>query len=98
MQNDEVKLFFYHGIACNNGDGTWSCPYCGFVSSSPSDILDVEEGCSVGKPPCSACGGGRECAPDCPGVMQALSSDTVYIAGGGGCELEALDRDTHSAW
>ena len=76
-----AKLFYYHGIAHNNGDGTWSCPYCGFTSTSPSEILNAEEGCIVGKPPCKYCGGGRECTPDCPGVAKALSREDVHLAG-----------------
>jgi len=86
------KLFYYHGGARNNGDGTWSCPDCNFTDPDPNLILNAEEGCTMGKPPCSYCGGGRECTLDCEGIGLALSGKhpdlkpgtKVHIAGSTG--------------
>lgn len=75
------KLYYYHGIAVNNGDGTWRCRDCGFTAADPNDVLDGPENCTHGKPACSYCGGTKECELDCPGVAKALAGEDVYIAG-----------------
>lgn len=75
------KRYYYHTCAKNNGNGTWSCPDCGFTANDPTIILNDINGCTVGHPPCSHCGGAHECAPDCAGIAKALSGEGVHIAG-----------------
>lgn len=66
----------------------WRCNYCGMV-----DLYDNlhEVHCTYEYPPCSSCGKTPECAPDCRGIMDALTGEGVCVIGFG---REHLRKDS----
>jgi hypothetical protein len=56
----------------------WRCVDC-----QQEDRLDAlrARSCTFEHAPCPHCGETPECAIDCPGIAQALSDPSVYIAG-----------------
>ena len=57
----------------------WRCHYCG--AADRLDPLRATE-CTHVYPPCKTCGQTPECAPDCKGVLAALSQPGVTVIGG----------------
>jgi hypothetical protein len=64
-----------------DGVDAWRCDYCG-QQGSMSQLENTD--CTHYYPPCSSCGQHPFCAPDCPGIAEALSDASVYVAGFGG--------------
>lgn len=58
-----------HQHMTKDEDGTWSCVYCGQMGSI---AMLRSTDCTHDYPKCEACGLHPYCAPDCPGVIQAL--------------------------
>jgi len=57
----------------------WQCQYCKAIGTL--EELRAAE-CSHVYPPCKTCGQTPECAPDCKGVLAALSQPGVRVIGG----------------
>lgn len=56
----------------------WQCNYCGDVGTY--DEL-LARPCAYVYPPCPYCGLTPLCSPTCPGIVQALSGEGVYVSG-----------------
>lgn len=65
----------YHG---ENWHDLWECIDCG--TQGTLDELGTG-GCSFIPDPCSSCGQTPLCAPDCSGIVAALSDPDVYVTG-----------------
>ena len=61
------------------GEDQWRCVPCGATGTYAE--LGASD-CTADYPPCTTCGCTPECAPDCAGVLDALASPEVHVAGG----------------
>jgi hypothetical protein len=60
----------------------WKCKMCGEVGLC-DDLMgpDQRNPCAYVYPPCKYCGQTPTCAPDCYGILAALSSPNVRVIG-----------------
>ncbi len=74
--------FYPHLICRNNSEGKSQCDYCGEVMRSDDNWVYFEEiGCTERKGTCEWCGESPLCAPDCTGILMALSGEDVHVIG-----------------
>ena len=94
---DGKKLEHVHGDFCfwpnphpgwdpvhedGQGMGRWRCIECGHEGDDLGDLQ--RSNCSKEYEPCGRCGLRGVCASDCSGIMEALSSPKVHLAGSAG--------------